>query len=387
MSKPNVQLAEEMPEIEEVQEMIRAGVLYSHNKSKTHPKMRPFIGASRHEIDILDARAVIDSLEKAIAFLKENIHNGARVLFVATVPQVSSLVRRFAEDLKQPYVITRWLGGTLTNFSVIRERAVYYQDLRKKYKLGELEKYTKKEQRQFADEIEKLSQRFDGLEFREKLPDILFIVDTKAHETALKEAQKEKIPVIAVVDSNDDPSEVMYPIIANDHTRSSVEWVLNRISTELEGIEPALPENEAAPEEPNNKKEEKKSDGRELDKADGDFDKATEIVREGGVIIAERKSDRKTGAGILESYIHNNRVGVLLEVRCETDFVARSEPFRDLAHELAMQIPAMDPYDVDTLLEQPYIKDEKTSIKDLLTQVIAKTGENIQIERFCRYEL
>jgi len=126
---------------------------------------------------------------------------------------------------------------------------------------------------------------------------------------------------------------------------------------------------------------------RALEAADGDLDRATDIVREKGIIIAEKKSGRKTGAGILESYVHNDRVGVLLELRCETDFVARTEPFRDLAHELAMQIAAMNPDDVDALLEQPYIKDESVSIQDLIKQTIAETGENIQVERFCRYEL
>lgn len=126
---------------------------------------------------------------------------------------------------------------------------------------------------------------------------------------------------------------------------------------------------------------------RALEEAKGNFDRAVEIVREKGVIIAEKKSGRKTGAGLLEAYVHNNRVGVLLELRCETDFVAHSDPFQELAHELVMQIAALDPKNVEDLLGQAYIRDESIKISDLITRVVAKVGENIKVERFCRYEL
>ena len=126
---------------------------------------------------------------------------------------------------------------------------------------------------------------------------------------------------------------------------------------------------------------------RALEEANGDFDRALEIVREKGIIIAGKKGSRKTGAGLFETYIHNNRVGVLLEMRAETDFVVRAEPFRELVHEVVMQIAAMNPKDVDALLEQSYIKDESVSIGDLIKQTIGTMGENISVERFCRYEL
>lgn len=124
-----------------------------------------------------------------------------------------------------------------------------------------------------------------------------------------------------------------------------------------------------------------------LDESSGDFDLAVKIINERGVQKAQSKSGRKTGAGLLESYVHNGRIGVLLELRAETDFVVRSEPFRDLTHELAMQISAMAPEDTTELLGQPYIKDESTKVEDLIKKVIAKVGENIKVERFCRYEL
>jgi|SRR3989344_1865874 len=124
-----------------------------------------------------------------------------------------------------------------------------------------------------------------------------------------------------------------------------------------------------------------------LEDARGDFDAAVKLIYERGIVKADKKSGRNTGAGLLESYVHNGRVGVLLELRCETDFVAKSEPFVKLAHDLAMQISAMAPNDTAELLKQNYIKDESMIIENLLKTITAKVGENIKIERFCRYEL
>lgn len=124
-----------------------------------------------------------------------------------------------------------------------------------------------------------------------------------------------------------------------------------------------------------------------LDECGGDFDKAVLAIQERGIVKAEKKSSRQTGAAILESYIHNNRVGVLLELRCETDFVVRSEPFRALAKDLVLHIAAMDPQTTDDLLRQAFVKDESITVEQLIKNVIARTGENIQVGRFCRYEV
>lgn len=124
-----------------------------------------------------------------------------------------------------------------------------------------------------------------------------------------------------------------------------------------------------------------------LAEAKGDLEKAVAIIHERGLTKAEKRKDRVTGAGLLESYVHNERVGVLLELRCETDFVARSKDFKELAHDLAMQIAAMAPADVDELLSQVYIKDESITVDELVKRTFTKIGENIKIERFCRYEL
>ena len=119
----------------------------------------------------------------------------------------------------------------------------------------------------------------------------------------------------------------------------------------------------------------------------GDFDKAIQIIHERGLAKVEKRAGREAGAGLIESYIHNERIGVLVDVRAETDFAVHSEPFRRLAHEIAMQIAAMAPKDVAALLEQPYIKDESKTIQDLVKSVIAQVGEHIKISGFSRMEI
>ncbi len=126
---------------------------------------------------------------------------------------------------------------------------------------------------------------------------------------------------------------------------------------------------------------------RALEEAKGDFAKAVQVIHAAGASRAEKKKERKTGAGLLYSYIHNNRVGVLLEIRCETDFVAKSDPFQDLAKDVAFQIAAMGANDVSELLEQSFIKDESLKISDVVNQTLGKVGENIKIERFARFEI
>ena len=125
-----------------------------------------------------------------------------------------------------------------------------------------------------------------------------------------------------------------------------------------------------------------------LEEAGGDFKKAEELVKSWGIEKAATKSDRVVGAGLVETYIHGGgKVGAMVEVNCETDFVARTDEFKNLAHELAMQVSAMNPKDVDELLKQDYIRDSSKKVENLVKETIAKVGENIVVSRFCRYEL
>ena len=125
-----------------------------------------------------------------------------------------------------------------------------------------------------------------------------------------------------------------------------------------------------------------------LEEADGDYDKALGLLKKKGAEIAEKKKERETGQGLVESYIHQNgKVGSLVVLLCETDFVARTDEFKNLAHEIAMQVAAMNPKDVSGLLKQEYIRDPQATIEDLVKQAIGKLGENIVISKIERFEL
>lgn len=124
-----------------------------------------------------------------------------------------------------------------------------------------------------------------------------------------------------------------------------------------------------------------------LQESNGDVEAAVQIIHKLGLAKFEKRSGRETGAGIIVSYVHNDRIGVLLDLRAETDFVARSEPFRELAKNLAMHIAAVAPADVSELLEQPYIRDESVTVKKVIEGVIARVGENIKVNAFSRLEV
>jgi small subunit ribosomal protein S2 len=238
---------------ETLRELAELGVIYGHKKSKTHPSMKPVIIDNRNEIELLNPEAVIASLNKAVDFLKEKMKEGALVFFVGTAPVARESVFNLAEKFGFPYVVSRWLGGTLTNFRVIHKRISYYEDLKSKKEKGELAKYTKKEQLGFSKEIEKMKEKFEGLIRLTKLPDVLFVVNIEEHDTAVKEASLLGIPVVAILDNDDDPKIVSYPIYASDHTKRSVDWVLTKVEEGLSEVKDSadakiLKDNEEKPE-------------------------------------------------------------------------------------------------------------------------------------------
>lgn len=216
-----------------VLEMARLGVLFGHIKSKTHPRMKPYIGATKNEMELIDPDATLAALATAIEVVRSVFEKGGTILCVGTTASARTAVDAFARRFGFPHVTGRWLGGTLTNFSVISARVKHLLDMQEKQATGALAKYTKKEQLKFTEEIGKMAQTFRGLEGFMKLPALLFIVDAKTHAIAIKEAKKLNIPVVAVLDTDDDPRTVEYPIFANDHAKSSIAWVVERVTDAL----------------------------------------------------------------------------------------------------------------------------------------------------------
>lgn len=227
-------MVETAPTYEErILEMAKLGVLFGHTKSKTHPKMRPFIGATKNEIELIDPEATLAGLAKAAEAMGKVIERRGTILLVGTAASARPALEAFAARFSFPFVTGRWLGGTLTNFSVITGRVRHFLELKEKLSSGGLAKYTKREQLKKGVEVEKMARMFRGLEHFTQRPDLLFVVDIQLHRTAVAEAKKMRIPVVAVVDTDDDPTHVEFPIFANDHARSSITWVMEELTKAL----------------------------------------------------------------------------------------------------------------------------------------------------------
>ncbi len=211
-------------------DMLKAGVHFGHTNSKWHPNMEPYIYTSKQNVHIIDLETTLKQLEKAVKAVQELTAAGKTVLFVGTKQQAASIIEKYAKECDMPYVTTRWLGGLLTNYKVVSGVPKKLTKLKKDRESGELKKYTKKEQLEFDREIERLESLVGGIESLNKVPDALFVVDVKYEKTAVREALQMNVPIIALCDTNVDPSTVEYPIPANDDAVKSIELVVSFIS-------------------------------------------------------------------------------------------------------------------------------------------------------------
>ncbi|MDP4000707.1 MAG: 30S ribosomal protein S2 [bacterium] len=197
-------------------DMLKAGVHFGHKSSLWNPKMAPFIYAQRNNIHILDLEKTKQKLTEALVFAKDLANKGGTILFVGTKRQAKDEVRKAAEACGMPYVVTRWLGGTFTNFRTIQKSIRKMERLEKLIAEGEITKYTKKEQLMIKREIEKMKVLFAGIKEMKKLPDAIFVLDAKYEKIPVEEARQSKVTVIGLVDTNTDPTKVNYPIPSND---------------------------------------------------------------------------------------------------------------------------------------------------------------------------
>ncbi|GAC1364629.1 MAG: 30S ribosomal protein S2 [Herpetosiphon sp.] len=199
-----------------MRELLEAGVHFGHQTKKWNPKMRPYIYTERNGIHILDLQQTIPAVQQAYEFVAEIVARGQQLLFVGTKKQAADIVAQEAARSNQPYVTNRWLGGTLTNFSTIKNRLHYLAQLEARRDRGDFAKLTKAEGLRLEDEINKLNRVFGGLKNMDRLPAALFVVDPHREQLALAEAKKLGITVAAMVDSNCNPDQVDVVIPAND---------------------------------------------------------------------------------------------------------------------------------------------------------------------------
>lgn len=222
-----------MSKLPKIEELLKAGAHFGHRTNRWHPKMKPFIFTSKNGIYILDLNKTLEKLQEALDFIKQLLSEGKSVLFVGTKPQVKAPLRKMAEETGQPYIVGKWLGGYLTNFSIVKRSIKKYTDLVEKKAAGKLDKYTKKEQLDFDREIKKLELRVGGLVNLNKLPDALFVWDIKEEATAVAEARKKNIPIIGICDTNVNPDLVTYPIPANDDATKTIALILDAVKTAI----------------------------------------------------------------------------------------------------------------------------------------------------------
>ncbi|HEY4506815.1 MAG TPA: 30S ribosomal protein S2 [Candidatus Paceibacterota bacterium] len=211
------------------EDMVKAGMHFGRKKNVFHPNMKPFVYTLKDNIYILDLIKTTDSLIKAVDFIKKSIADGKLVLFVGTTKQSVDSVRGTAEALGMPYVVNRWLGGTLTNFKTIISRVKYLEELEKKQVSGEFEGFTKKEKILKEREIDSLRSRFDGIRKLTRVPDVIFISSLKESQLPVHEAKRVGIKVVGIVNTDSDPKTIDYPIAANDNSKRSVELILEAI--------------------------------------------------------------------------------------------------------------------------------------------------------------
>jgi len=219
---------------EELEQMIKAGVHLGHAKSKDHPSMKEHIFGVRNTVSVLDLTVTKAALARAGTFLKERVTSGGLILFVGTSPAARKAILEAAARTKMPYFTERWIGGALTNFKVIAKRVEYLQTLEREKASGEFEKYTKKERMIRDEEIERLKKNFDGLRTLTRMPDAVVVVNTTHDTTAVAEARRMKVPLVALCDTNADASKIDYPIPANDDALPAVRYMVDRLASAVE---------------------------------------------------------------------------------------------------------------------------------------------------------
>ena len=214
-----------------VKEMINAGVHFGHQSKYWNPKMRPYIYTTYKKLHIINLEKSIEQFSSAINFIEELIKNNSKILFVGTKRAARDLIEKYATESKMPYVNNRWLGGMLTNFDTVRESIKKLEKLQSHISSTQTsDAMTKKETLSIKKKIYKLEKNLIGIKDLEKLPDALFVIDTRYEKIAIKEANKLNIPVIAIVDSNNSFDGVDYMIPGNDDSMSSISLFVKEIS-------------------------------------------------------------------------------------------------------------------------------------------------------------
>ncbi len=214
----------------DIKALLEAGVHFGHKTSRWHPKMAPYIHSKRQDSHIIDLTKTVEGLERALPFITEIVSKGKSVLIVGTKKQARELVRDAAERSGQLYVTERWMGGMLTNTATVSNRLKHLKTLEKKMDSGELaNRYSKLEVQRFQEEIDELNRKYSGIKNMTSKPGAVFVTDMIEDANAIREAQKLAIPVVAIVDTNANPTGIDYVIPGNDDAIKGLKLILEYV--------------------------------------------------------------------------------------------------------------------------------------------------------------
>src|SRR5665213_1274854 len=219
----------------DIKQLLEAGAHFGHKTSRWHPKMAPYIHSKREGNHIIDLTKTVSALEEALAFIVQTSAAGKQILLVSTKRQAKDKVREVAEATNMPFVTERWLGGMLTNTATIGGRLRHLKDLESRMISGELAaRYSKLEVQRMQEEIDEMNIVYGGIKELAAKPGALFVVDVLNDINAVREASKLGIPVVALVDTNVDPSLVKYPIPSNDDATKTINLIMDYVKAAIE---------------------------------------------------------------------------------------------------------------------------------------------------------
>lgn len=219
----------------DIKALLEAGVHFGHKTSRWHPKMAPFIHSKRQDSHIIDLTKTVEALETVLPVITDVVSSGKQVLLVGTKRQAKDLVRAAADKTGQPFVTERWMGGMLTNVETMVGRIKHLKSLEKKMDSGELaNRYNKLEVQRFQEEIDDLNGKYGGIKDLNGKPGIVFVTDMLEDINAIREAKKLGVPVVAIADTNTNPTTVDYAIPANDDAIKSLQLIVEYVVAAIE---------------------------------------------------------------------------------------------------------------------------------------------------------
>ncbi|MFH1876975.1 MAG: 30S ribosomal protein S2 [Candidatus Omnitrophota bacterium] len=217
-----------LPEV--IKELLESGVHFGHLSKHWNPRMKRFIFGKKKDVYIIDLEKTAQKLEEAKEFVKECAANGEKILFVATKKQLRHIIKELAASCEMPYMVEKWVGGLLTNFPTVRKRIKKYVDYLEKRDKGEFDKVPRKAVVRLNRELKRMDKNYNGVIGLDDLPDCIFVIDPKKETACVREAQRLSVPIVALIDTDADPTAIDYPIPGNDDAIKSVRYITSVIA-------------------------------------------------------------------------------------------------------------------------------------------------------------